>query len=76
MIQQNLLKDESFVGKECNLRMRLSSNGLVLDVSSNGGDQSVCRAAKAAVVKISQFPMPEDPAVIEKVRSISMIVKL
>ncbi|WP_299014490.1 cell envelope integrity protein TolA [uncultured Photobacterium sp.] len=76
MIQQNLLKNENFIGKECNLSMRLSSNGLVLDVSSAGGDQNVCRAAKAAVVKISQFPMPEDPAVIEEVRSISMLVKL
>ncbi|GAB6262130.1 cell envelope integrity protein TolA [Photobacterium sp. CCB-ST2H9] len=75
MIQQNLLTDPSFNGKECNLQMRLSASGLLLDVADVGGDNSLCRAAKAAVVKVSQFPMPEDPAVAEKVRSIRLTVK-
>ncbi|MDO6705669.1 MULTISPECIES: cell envelope integrity protein TolA [unclassified Photobacterium] len=75
MIQQNLLFDQNFSGKECNLQMRLSANGLLLDVSDVGGDTSLCRAAKAAVVKVSQFPMPEDPAVVEKLRSIRLTVK-
>ncbi|KLV09102.1 TolA [Photobacterium aquae] len=74
MIQQNLLIEQSFVGKECVIRMRLSSNGLVLDASEAGGDRNVCRAAKAAVVKVSQFPMPEDPAVVERLRDIRLTV--
>ncbi|PSW18692.1 cell envelope integrity protein TolA [Photobacterium sanctipauli] len=74
MIQQNLLVEQSFIGRECVIRMRLSANGLVLDASEEGGDRSLCRAAKAAVVKVSQFPMPEDPAVIERLRGIRLIV--
>jgi len=74
MIEQNLLVDQALIGKECVIRLRLSTNGLVLDASNDGGDAALCRAAKAAVVKVSQFPMPEDPAVIEKVRSIRLTV--
>lgn len=74
MIQQNLLVEQSFIGKECVIRMRLSTNGLVLDAFEDGGDQNLCRAAKAAVVKVSQFPMPEDPAVVEKLRDIRLTV--
>ena len=74
MIQQNLLVEQNFIGKECVIRMRLSSNGLVLDASEDGGDSAVCRAAKAAVVKVSQFPMPDDPAVVEQLRSIRLTV--
>ena len=74
MIQQNLLVEQNFIGKECVIRMRLSSNGLVLDASEDGGDSAVCRAAKAAVVKVSQFPMPEDPAVVEQLRNIRLTV--
>lgn len=74
MIQQNLLVEQSFIGKECVIRMRLSANGLVLDASEDGGDGALCRAAKAAVVKVSQFPMPEDQAVVEKLRSIRLTV--
>ncbi|PSW07416.1 cell envelope integrity protein TolA [Photobacterium lipolyticum] len=73
-IQQNLLIDESFLGRECVVKMRLSVNGLVLDISDEGGDPNVCRAAKAAVVKVSQFNMPEDPLVIEKLRNIRLTV--
>lgn len=74
MIQQNLLVEQSFIGKECVIRMRLSSNGLVLDASEDGGDRALCRAAKAAVVKVSQFPMPEDQAVVEQLRNIRLTV--
>ncbi|MGR5141498.1 cell envelope integrity protein TolA [Photobacterium sp. DNB23_23_1] len=74
MIQQNLLVEQSFIGKECVIRMRLSSNGLVLDASEDSGDSALCRAAKAAVVKVSQFPMPEDQAVVEQLRNIRLTV--
>ncbi|CAG20930.1 cell envelope integrity protein TolA [Photobacterium profundum] len=74
MIQQNLLVDQSFFGKECILTMRLSANGLLLNASEAGGDNRLCRAAKAAVVKVSQFPMPDDPQVVEKLRSIRLTV--
>ncbi len=74
MIQQNLLVDQSFKGQECNLTLRLSADGLVLDVTQNGGDGALCRAAKSAVVKVSQFPMPDDPDVVKKLRDIKLAV--
>ncbi|EAR54103.1 hypothetical tolA protein [Photobacterium sp. SKA34] len=74
MIQQNLLVDQSFKGQECNLTMRLSADGLVLDVTQSRGDGALCRAAKSAVVKVSQFPMPDDPEIAKKLRNIKLSV--
>ena len=74
MIQQNLLVDQSFKGQECNLSMRLSADGLVLDVTQSNGDGALCRAAKSAVVKVSQFPMPDDPEIAKKLRNIKLTV--
>ncbi|MGF1681945.1 cell envelope integrity protein TolA [Photobacterium minamisatsumaniensis] len=71
MIKQNLLVSPSYSSKECEISMRLSTNGLVLDASGYG-DNSYCRALRAAVVKVSQFPMPHDKAIIEKLRNVDM----
>lgn len=75
MIRQNLLVDNSFLGQECVVKMRLSGTGLLLDVTEVGGNKSLCRATKAAVLKVSSFPMPDDKDVAAQLQSIELTVK-
>ena len=74
MIQQNLLVDQSFKGQECKLTLRLSANGLVLDVSQLAGNDTLCRAAKSAILQVSEFPMPDNPDVVKQLRVINLTV--
>ena len=74
MIQQNLLVDQSFKGQECKLTLRLSANGLVLDVSQLAGNDTLCRAAKSAVLQVSEFPIPDNPDVAKQLREINLTV--
>ncbi|MDD1782517.1 cell envelope integrity protein TolA [Enterovibrio sp. ZSDZ35] len=75
MIRQNLLVDDSFLGQECVVKMRLSGTGLLLDVAEAGGNASLCRATKTAVLKVSSFPMPEDQDVAAQLQDIELTVK-
>ena len=74
MIQQKLLVDQSFKGQECKLRLRLAANGLVLNVSQLAGNDTLCRAAKSAVLQVDVFPMPDDPNVVKQLREINLTV--
>ncbi|MGR6833724.1 cell envelope integrity protein TolA [Aliivibrio wodanis] len=75
MIQQNLLIDESFVGKSCRVKMKLTSSGLLLSVTTLSGDAQVCRAAKTAVTKVNVFPMPKDADIAAKLTNINLTVQ-
>ncbi|WP_353933689.1 cell envelope integrity protein TolA [Photobacterium kishitanii] len=74
MIQQKLLVDQSFKGQKCDLILRLSVNGLVLKVSQVSGNDTLCRAAKSAVLQVSEFPMPDNPDVVKKLQEINLTV--
>jgi len=76
MIQQNLPADQNFVGKECILTFHLLANGLVLSTSEERGDNYLCRAAKSAVVRVSQFPMPDSRQVIKILQNIRLKIHL
>ncbi|MUK38017.1 cell envelope integrity protein TolA [Aliivibrio fischeri] len=75
MIQQNLLVDETYVGKSCRVKIKLASSGLLLSVTTLGGDAQVCRAAKTAVTKVNVFPMPKDADVVAKLTNINLTVQ-
>ncbi|MDD9156626.1 cell envelope integrity protein TolA [Aliivibrio sp. S4TY2] len=75
MIQQNLLVDETYVGKSCRVKIKLASSGLLLSVTTLGGDAQVCRAAKTAVTKVNVFPMPKDSDVVAKLTNINLTVQ-
>ena len=74
-IQQNLLLDQSYRGKECRLNIKLAFNGLVTSVSSLGGDQQVCEAAVRAVRRADTLPVSKDRDVFEKLKDINLTVK-
>ncbi|WP_105200493.1 MULTISPECIES: cell envelope integrity protein TolA [unclassified Pseudoalteromonas] len=74
-IQQNLLLDDSFRGKECRLNIKLAFNGLVTSVNSLGGDRQVCEAAVRAVRRADTLPVSKDRDVFEELKNINLTVK-
>lgn len=75
MIKQNLLVDETYIGKSCRVKIKLASSGLLLSVTTLSGDTQVCRAAKTAVTKVNVFPMPADGDVVTKLTNIHLTVE-
>ena len=64
-IQQYLLTNQSFNGKECRVNIRLVPTGgtkaIVSSAKVLSGDASLCRAAKAAIAQAKEFDFPQDP---------------
>lgn len=78
LIQKNLLLDDNFKGKECKVNLRLIPTGtgaILKSITVEGGDSRLCRATRAAVAKVDNFPLPKnDPAVVEKLKDINLTV--
>lgn len=78
LIQQNLLLDDTFIGRECRINLQLTPTGkdaFVRDVKVLNGDGALCRAAQSAIAKVGTFPLPEDePDVAQKLRDINLTV--
>ncbi|MGD8111161.1 cell envelope integrity protein TolA [Vibrio sp. TRT 17S01] len=77
LIEQNLLFEDSFRGKECRVNLRLipTGAGAVLgNLTVLGGDSRVCAATKRAITQVSSFPMPKDPSVVEELKNINLTV--
>lgn len=71
-IEQNLIQTGSIVGKSCRLRLRIASNGLVLDAVGTG-DASLCLALRTAALKAGTLPMPSDEDVNKKLRDTTLV---
>ncbi len=74
-IQQNLLIDESYRGKECRLNIKLAFNGLVTSVNSLGGDKQMCEAALRAVRRVDTLPVSKERDVYEELKNINLTVR-
>ena len=74
-IQRNLITNEAFKGKKCQLNIRLGIGGVVLNVDKIAGDEALCRAAISAVYKPSQLPVSRDPKVFAQLRDINLTVE-
>jgi colicin import membrane protein len=74
-IQRNLITNDAFRNKRCQLYIRLGIGGVVLNVKELGGDAALCRAAIAAVYKPSNLPVSRDPAVFAELREINLTVE-
>jgi colicin import membrane protein len=73
-IQQKFYEDPAFSGKTCTLRMNLAPDGLLISVSSEGGDPALCQAAIAAA-KSAKIPRPPSQAVYEAFKDASLVFK-
>ena len=74
-IQRNLITNEAFKGKKCQLNIRLGIGGVVLKVEKVAGDDALCRAAINAVYKPTNLPVSRDPAVFAQLRDINLTVE-
>uniref|UniRef100_UPI000535278D cell envelope integrity protein TolA n=1 Tax=Pantoea septica TaxID=472695 RepID=UPI000535278D len=73
-IQSRFYDADTYKGKECNLRIKLAPDGLLIDVKSEGGDPALCQAAIAAA-KQAHIPKPPSQAVYEVFKNAPMRFK-
>ncbi|MGC9423643.1 cell envelope integrity protein TolA [Vibrio sp.] len=79
LIQQNLLLEDSFRGKQCRVNLRLipaGADAIVGDLQIVEGDSRLCAATKRAVAQVGNFPLPKtgESDVIEKLKNINLTV--
>jgi colicin import membrane protein len=77
MIQDALLLEDSYRGKQCQVSLRLlgaGSSAIVSDVQNISGDSRLCSATKRAIAKVGSFPLPSDQSVVEQLKNIKLTV--
>ncbi|MGT3086196.1 cell envelope integrity protein TolA, partial [Salmonella enterica] len=74
-IQSRLYGADLYAGKSCVLHIKLAPDGLLLDVTEEGGDPALCQAALTAA-KTARIPKPPSQAVYEKVKDAKLDFKL
>lgn len=67
-IQSNFYDANSYAGKQCDLRIKLAPDGMLLDVQAVDGDPTLCRAAIKATTNTS-FPKPPSQAVYSVIKN-------
>lgn len=67
-IEGNFYDASSFRGKSCTLRIHLAPDGLLMNITAEGGDPDLCQAAIAGAKK-TQFPVPPNREVYEKFKN-------
>nr|WP_320411718.1 cell envelope integrity protein TolA [Blochmannia endosymbiont of Camponotus modoc] len=63
-IQQKFYNFSHYVGKQCNLRIKLAPDGTLLSVTAISGDYDLCQAAIIAA-KLAKIPKPPNSDVYE-----------
>lgn len=71
-IEQNLITTGSVAGRSCRLKMRIASNGLVLEAVGTG-DDSLCLSLRSAALRAGTLPMPADKDVNKKLRDVTLV---
>lgn len=64
----------NYSGKTCILRIKLAPDGMLISVSSDGGDPALCQAAVSAA-KLAALPRPPSPKVYEAVKNATLEFK-
>ena len=73
-IQRYWLVDQTMFGKECQLKVQLAPDGLVVSVGGGQGDSAVCRASIAAINRIEKFPAPPK-GIYESAKNLSLTLQ-
>jgi len=74
-IVQNLFDFDSYIGRSCRLNIRLAPNGLVIDVRILDGNDALCRASQAAVLRPDTLPVSDDPEVFAEFKDFNITVR-
>ena len=68
-IQRRFLKDPSFAGKVCRIKIQLSRDGTILGYQKISGPDDICTAALSAVARTKKVPAAPSDAIYEKYKS-------
>ncbi|EOI6419380.1 cell envelope integrity protein TolA, partial [Yersinia enterocolitica] len=73
-IQSKFYDADLYKGRTCNLRIKLAPDGLLIDVTQEGGDPALCQAAIAAA-KLAKIPKPPSQDVYEVFKNAPLVFK-
>ncbi|EGT77173.1 cell envelope integrity protein TolA [Haemophilus haemolyticus] len=68
-IQRRFLKDPSFAGKVCRIKIQLSRDGTILGYQKISGPDDICTAALSAVARTKKVPAAPSDEIYEKYKS-------
>lgn len=73
-IQRNFYDVSTYAGKQCDLKIKLAPDGMLLDVRAVGGDPALCRVAIKAVANTT-FPKPPSQAVYSAFKNFTLDIR-
>ncbi|KLU15181.1 MULTISPECIES: cell envelope integrity protein TolA [Xenorhabdus] len=74
-IQQNFRDPSLYIGRTCDLNIKLASDGLLIDIKAGAGDPALCRAAITAANLAKKMPPPPSREVYEYFKSFTLEFK-
>ncbi|WFQ81144.1 cell envelope integrity protein TolA [Xenorhabdus sp. SF857] len=74
-IQQNFRDPSLYIGRTCDLNIKLASDGLLIDIKAGAGDPALCRAAITAANLAKKMPPPPSKEVYEYFKSFTLEFK-
>ncbi|MCG9656718.1 cell envelope integrity protein TolA [Vibrio mediterranei] len=77
LIQQKLLLEDSFRGKQCRVNLKLipAGNGAIAgQVAVLDGDRRLCAATKRAIAQVGTFPLSKEADVNQQLKNINLTV--
>ncbi|PHM48159.1 cell envelope integrity protein TolA [Xenorhabdus miraniensis] len=73
-IQSNFRDPDLYIGRTCELKIKLASDGLLIDITTGAGDPALCRAALAAANQ-TKMPRPPSKEIYEHFKSFTLDFK-
>ncbi|MDC9596418.1 cell envelope integrity protein TolA [Xenorhabdus anantnagensis] len=64
-IQHNFRDPALYIGRTCDLNIKLAPDGLLIDIKAGAGDPALCRAALAAAHQTKKMPRPPSAEIYE-----------
>lgn len=68
-IQRRFLKDPSFAGKVCSIKIQLGRDGTILGYQRVSGSDDICTAALSAVARTKKVPAAPSDAIYDKYKA-------
>ncbi|MDC9606176.1 cell envelope integrity protein TolA [Xenorhabdus griffiniae] len=75
VIQQNFRDPSLYIGRTCDLNIKLAPDGLLIDIKAGAGDPALCRAAITAANLAKKMPPPPSKEVYEYFKSFTLEFK-
>ncbi|MDC9591099.1 cell envelope integrity protein TolA [Xenorhabdus sp. XENO-10] len=74
-IQHNFRDPALYIGRTCDLNIKLAPDGLLIDIKAGAGDPALCRAALAAANQTKKMPRPPSAEIYEHFKSFTLDFK-